>query len=215
MSKAEQLLALAKQRQQAKWEGFANIGDFHDGRYDCDYVSPWTKSASNYNSPIMLVAQDWAGADYLRQPFKEHTAELGYDPYLETNINLQDLLKRHLSLSFRDTYATNLFPFVKVGGMSANIPVHAYRRAAAEFLVPQIKIVDPIAIICIGSPAFKYASAALANSKPVNLADAIANPVKLGKATLYAVAHTGRLGMNGRGRDLVEQDWAKLARQIN
>lgn len=208
--KETKLQTLTDRRKAARWPGFANIGDFHQGKYDCNFVSPWTKSASNFDSGIMLIAQDWASADYLNGPFRPKVAELGYDPSLETNINLQELMARHLSVKFADTYATNLFPFVKVGGMSANIPASAYRRASIEFLAPQIEIVAPRVAICIGLPAFRWACEAMGKPRPINMADAIANPITVRGTRLVAVAHTGRLGMNNRGRQLVEQDWTRL-----
>ena len=102
--------------------GHACLGDFHQGHYECDYVSPWTKSAANADSRVMLIAQDWASAGYLGGPVRQFLKTLGYDPNLPTNVRLQALLGRHLAMSFSDAYATNLFPFVKLGNMSAPIP---------------------------------------------------------------------------------------------
>lgn len=45
MNKKKELLKLAKLRQNTKWEGYNNIGDYHDGKFECNFVSPYTKSA--------------------------------------------------------------------------------------------------------------------------------------------------------------------------
>jgi len=47
MSKKSALLQLARKRQAARWEGYKCIADYCCGAYECDYVSPYTKSANN------------------------------------------------------------------------------------------------------------------------------------------------------------------------
>ena len=64
-SKKAKLLKLAKRRQETRLENYVCIGDFHDGVYECDHVSPITKTAGNVNADIMVVLQDWAGKDAL------------------------------------------------------------------------------------------------------------------------------------------------------
>ena len=39
-SKEERLEVLAKKRKQNGWTPYKNVGDYRDGRYDCDFVSP-------------------------------------------------------------------------------------------------------------------------------------------------------------------------------
>ena len=46
MKKHKQLLELAQKRQRSRWNGYKCIGDYHGGIYECDYVSPYTKSAA-------------------------------------------------------------------------------------------------------------------------------------------------------------------------
>jgi hypothetical protein len=41
------LRALARRRQAARWPGYGCIGDYRQGRYECDAVSPYTKTAKN------------------------------------------------------------------------------------------------------------------------------------------------------------------------
>jgi len=63
--KTEALIELAKLRQSTRLEGYLGIGDFHDGLFECDHVSPLTKSGSNADAVVMVVGQDWASADFL------------------------------------------------------------------------------------------------------------------------------------------------------
>jgi hypothetical protein len=43
MNKHSRLLALAERRQTASSPGYTSIGDYHDGFYECDFVSPYTR----------------------------------------------------------------------------------------------------------------------------------------------------------------------------
>ena len=158
--KQQVLSKLAQKRQLTRWDGYLCIADLHGGAYECDHVSPYTKSASNMDADVMLVLQDWASSEY----FERHDGvisdlvELGYDSSVDTNNNLKRLLKTHLNLDLQDTYATNLMPFIKQGGMSASIPMKVLVNAATEFALPQVKIVQPKIVVCFGLQAFNAIS---------------------------------------------------------
>jgi hypothetical protein len=36
------LLELTQKRKASQWPGFKCIGDYHDGKYECDFVSPYS-----------------------------------------------------------------------------------------------------------------------------------------------------------------------------
>ncbi len=95
---------------------------------------------------------------------------------MSTNIHLKQLLKAHLGLSLRDTYATNLFPFVKPGAMNANIPSKNLIQAAKEFTLPMIDIIQPRLVICLGLNTFNGIGKALGFKSQPNMAAAIDNP---------------------------------------
>src|SRR2546423_4086791 len=154
MDKRAQLLALARQRQATRWPGYNCIGDYHGGIYECDFVSPYTKSASNVDADVFVLLQDWSSDVSLSGPFDEDSAKLGYSRHIPTNQNLIRLLGETFGFDLHDTYATNLFPFIKLGGMSSSIPVSNLTRAAREFAIPQINIVSPQLIICLGKEPF-------------------------------------------------------------
>jgi restriction system protein len=208
--KREQLSELARKRQSMQLLGYARIGDFHGGAYECDHVSPRTKCAANVNAEVMTIAQDWASAEYLSQPLRIDVAERGYDIRLDTNKNLEDLLANHFGLAFADTYSTNAFPFVKYGSMKASIRMADMVLAVTTFLIPQIEIVAPRIAICLGISTFKGIARSCGQRPPHTLDDAIKSPIRLGRTTICAVAHSGRLGTNNRGRERVNQDWAAL-----
>ena len=103
---------LALERKKDKLENFLNIGDVLDGYYDHgDYISPWSKSAFNVNTKVMLIAQDWSSEKFLTKKKDEDAATIGHTPSLPTNVNLKKMLRDSFKLEFEDTYATNLFVF--------------------------------------------------------------------------------------------------------
>jgi len=215
MNKRAELLALAKLRQATRWPGYNCIGDYHRGVYECDFVSPYTKSAGNVDAEIMVLLQDWSSDESLGGSFDEDSANLGYSRHIPTNENLIQLLRETFGLALQDTYATNLFPFVKRRGMSSSIPKSDLIRAADEFAMPQITIVNPKLVICLGKETFN-ALRRICNLSPCPTVDSgIESPFDLPKATtrVWCQAHTGRLGRNNRNRggvDRVSVDWQKM-----
>ena len=80
----------------------------------------------------------------------EAVQRFGRTPSLRTNIILDRLLNEVLGLSFSQVYATNIFPFIKPGGISAPIPPRDVLRAALEFVKPELEIVNPSLILTLG-----------------------------------------------------------------
>jgi len=211
--KHQQLLRLGDRRKATRRDGYKCLGDFHNGCFECDYVSPWTKGGKNVDAKVMIVGQDWASADMLeRDPPDNQMAVLGFDQDLPTNKNLNELLERYFSLKRGECYLTNLFPFIKQGAASANIPMEDLVWSAREFTREEIRIVSPNLVICLGLRTF-HALMRVANLRgSPRMEQAIATSFKLENAMVRCVAHTGAFGTNNRSRDRVEDDWRKLAR---
>ena len=76
MAKIDQLLKFAKSMQSSRWAGYKGIGEYHQKRYECDFVSPYTKSAGNVDAHIMVLLQDWSSDEWLSGPFHSDVAEL-------------------------------------------------------------------------------------------------------------------------------------------
>jgi uracil-DNA glycosylase len=111
------LLKLVRKRQADTLDGYSReYYHFRDFDCECDHVVPWTISACNVDADLMLIAQDWASEEFLKvldQDQLQLQRELGQFPALPTNRNIKVLLQEHMSVSFGDTYATDVFPFVK------------------------------------------------------------------------------------------------------
>ena len=215
-AKKSALRSLARKRQKAAWEGYKNIGDYYDGAYECLHVSPYTKSADNLDSPIMVFLQDWTSDDSIRRGFHADSVTHGQAPELPTNRNLVALLKEHFDLALGDVYATNLFPFIKPGHMGKSIPRRDLLRAAQEFGLPQIEIIKPRLVICLGKATFNAIREAAGFEGMPDVGSAIAKPFNLGKARIWCQAHTGGQGqaMRNAGKRRVPGDWSRMRKEF-
>lgn len=211
--KHARLLTLAMLRQRTQWPGYHSIAEFRNGVYECDHVSPYTTSAGNVDADVMVLLQDWSGSDALSGALDVDARDFGYTRHEPTNGNLERRLLETFGLQFRDVYATNLFPFIKPGGMSARILKRDLLRAATEFALPQIEIVSPKLVICLGMVTFNAVRAASGLAPSVNMQAAIDSPFALGKSRIWFQAHTGHFGQISRnkgGVDRVAGDWLKM-----
>ena len=97
MDKHRELKALATKRQRARWPGYNGIGDYHNGVYECLYVSPYTKTAGNVDADIMVVLQDWTSDEDIRRDVDSDSVTYGYTRGLHTNRNLVRLWRSILT----------------------------------------------------------------------------------------------------------------------
>ena len=212
MDKATLLQALARKRQHSTWPGYKNIGDYYKGAYECMHVSPYTKSAGNVDSQILIFLQDWSSDEALKNGFDAETAKLGYTPRLPTNRNLVRLLNTHFGRRLEDVFVTNLFPFIKPSHIGQTIPRGDLVRAAQEFGLPQIQAVQPDLVICLGLSTFNGIREACDESPIYPLATAIQSPFLFGGAQIWCQAHTGGRGqaMRNTGTQKVPTDWDRM-----
>ena len=217
MNKTKLLTELAHKRQQAKWDGFHQLAEYHNGIYECDFVSPYTKSAGNVDADIFILLQDWCSHEKLSGQICADSRDLGHTRSVPTNQNLKRLLQQHLGLKLDETYGTNLFPFIKKGDMSSSLPLKAMIRAAEEFALPQIEIVAPKIVICLGLNTFRALRIATGLGNVKNFEDAFNQPFEHHGSRIWLQAHTGRLGQNNRnagGVNRVDQDWQIMAQSL-
>jgi restriction system protein len=217
MDKATRLLELARRRQACRWPGYKPLAEYHNGAYECDFVSPYTKAAQNVDASVMIILQDWSSHERLSGALDTDAVAHGHTPSLPTNRNLKRLLHVHFGLSLADTYGTNLFPFIKGGSLSSAIPIRDLERAAREFAIPQIDIVAPLVAVCLGLNTFNALRRAASMDVMPNIDAAIRVPFSRGPTRIWCQAHTGSLGQNGRNRggvDRVSADWSAMRSDV-
>jgi restriction system protein len=208
-SKATQLEALVAKRRAAIWVGYGNLAEYG---YECDFVSPYTKSASNLDAAVFVMLQDWTSVDNNIHGPDETAARLGYTPSLPTNVRLDRLLQTHFGLKRSDTYATNLFPFIKPGGLSARLPRRHLLKAAEDFGWPQINVISPKLVIALGLETFDALRKTAKLRRVGRLNDAIHQPFDNNGIRVWCQAHTGSRGtVNAGGSLAVEANWRLMA----
>jgi len=218
MTKKDALHCLAQKRKNAQWHGYSGIADFHSGVYECDHVSPYTKTAGNLSADVFVMLQDWCSSDFLNGPISHDSIKYGHTVANFTNHNLKDLLHRHFGLKLSQTYGTNLFPFIKLGPMNADIPQRLMDRAAIEYGLPQIEIIKPKLVICFGKTTFNALRNAVGVQRVPSVDEGIQRPFTFRGTTIWLQAHTGMLGQNNRnkgGINRVDTDWQKMARSVS
>lgn len=220
--KQDQLRELGIQRASATPpDGYLNLSDVAGGRFECEHVSPYTKCAANLDASVFVLLQDWCSEGGLSRLGEEKLALLdryGRLPNLQANLNLDTLLRNCLNLTVEQTFATNLFPFIKQKGMSTRIPQKLLCKCALEFAVPQIQIVRPKLVIALGEQTYNAMRMAWFGKKRVQLGEAIESPLELGSTMVYAQAHTGYWGQLNRNKvanGQVDADWKRMAEDLN
>jgi restriction system protein len=171
ITKHRLLRELALRRSSRTPSRYHALAEYHDGAYECELVSPYTKSAGNVDSPIFVMLQDWL-SHTVALKWNPDISRLGRNPRLATNRNLDRLLRNHFRMAVGDIYATNLFPFVKPGGLSARVHREELRSAAIEFGLPQIRIVQPRLVIALGLEVFRALALASGQTKVSRNTDA-------------------------------------------
>lgn len=214
------LKALAITRRQTTFhDGSFPLGFYAGGKYECDYVSPYTKGASNVDADIFLLLQDWSSDDDMRksQEIEPDVLRFGRTLSQPTNQNLEQLLCKHFGLQISDTYGTNLYPFIKPGNMSAYIPQKYLVMAAQQFALPQIEIVKPKLVICFGKATFNAIRKA-SDERTVDTVDlGIKYPFVVNHTHIWLQSHPGTLGKINRnkgGIDRVSEDWKYMSEQF-
>ncbi|MEM9412271.1 MAG: hypothetical protein AAGA30_14240 [Planctomycetota bacterium] len=213
--KTKTLFELARRRRASSLPGYFNLHEFHNGTYDCDFVSPYSLGAGNVDTAIFVVLQDWVSADYLVGEINNDLVNIGRDPKLPTNKTLSKLLKRYFNQNIEDVFATNLFPFIKPGGMSTTIANKDLRFAAERFAWPQIFTVKPRLVIALGLNTFNALRHSQGFKRVSRMHEAIESPFTVKGFQVWCQAHTGGMGQATRNRgrvDRVTSDWQKMER---
>lgn len=205
--KRDLLLRLAEKRQTALWEGYGQIGEFHNGAYESSHVSPITKSAGTVDAKIFIFLRDWASEPDLLAPLDRDARDLGYIQREQaTQKNLAILLQRHFNCDLSEAYATTLFPFIRRG----DIPYLDLERAAFEFGIPQLKIIAPKLVICLGLETFNVLRRIQRLDRVRDLAEGINQSFRFHNADVCVQAHTGFYGKMKR-RSGIDEDWRSMS----
>ncbi len=151
----KEYLELAEKRVEADLGHYSKpYSQPEDYGYDFkNWVTPYTKGA-NVIGGIAIILQDWTSSEAISGGVDNEIQEYGRTLELGTSKKLEHLLNKFFNLKIEDTYATNVFPFIKEGKISEHIPIGDIRKSANIFLKREIEIVKPNLILALGNLAY-------------------------------------------------------------
>ena len=96
--------------------------------------------------------------------------------------------------------------------MGQSVPRRDVVRAAEEFALPQIQIIRPKLMICLGLQTYNALREACQEPRIQRLPEAIADPFTFDGARIWCQAHTGGRGQATRyaGEKKVPGDWRRM-----
>lgn len=213
-------LARARSMDQDVGVGYDPSSVFGAGKFD-DYPSPWSVMANNVDADVMSVGQDWCSLAYINalDPTRcSILTRLGHDPELPTNQRLRRLFRLAFHKEIEQSFCTNAFVFLKKGGISASIPPREIDRSVARYLLPQIEIVGPRLVICLGQQTLHAVKRSLGIRSQLGggfkqeIEELIALPLVMSSGTrIVGAPHPGGRGTANYGGDLAVQNlWIRF-----
>ncbi|TPL79877.1 hypothetical protein FJ950_27060 [Mesorhizobium sp. B2-3-14] len=166
----------------------------------------------DWNGDLLLLAQDFAPADEVRAVLKKHGSKGAwrhndgdgrYGIGMITNENIcrhLNSIGRNVDLAGRKSFDSgvlygNASFFLKEGNVS---PTNGVRASAPvfQFVIENMRKLRVVA--CLGKPAFEGVMGWLGSSADWRLHMNARKPVRHGQLSIFALAHPGQLGINGR-----------------
>jgi uracil-DNA glycosylase len=206
--KIKALTELGTKRKQSCYPPYKELSSFHDGKYETDFVSPYTKTACNVDSWILIILQDWSSEKSLSKKFSQETADLGFTPNLPTNKNLRDIIKDVFLLSVNQIFITNAFPFIKPGWMQQSISQPDIDCNFITFCIPQIHIVKPKLVVCCGKAVYL---ACLNHFRKLETSSVIGSYIKEDNTFYFHQRHTGATAtITNGGLSVAKSNWKAM-----
>jgi len=164
------------------------------------------------------VLNDWCNINCVDENEILELERLGYGKNNDTNDKLDNLLDEHLNLSRKDVYITNAFPYLKPGALDKKISGPIMSWSIKEFLIPQIEIIKPKFVICLGYSGifirkilFKCKEESIL--KCINSNNNMDKYVKT-KSIIFCQYHPGVRPVNATP-EVVNKNWTKMVKIIN
>ena len=211
---------VAKRKAHVFPPGLLNPSRIEGGRFDSQHLGPWSRWQGDLNADVVVVGQDWGDrAAFIKdegidsdqeQPGANLSAMAlsgGWDIGRPHAPVPQQLFLTHAVLGIRETNAR-----------SGPLPA-AWIEDSLPFLVALLRIVQPRALVSLGSVAYRACRLAM-HGKERDLHLPVDGPLtKLrqlnpiccpGKPDWFVFSHCGPLGLANRSRELQLQDWEQL-----
>jgi uracil-DNA glycosylase family 4 len=193
-----------------------NAAEIEYGVFDSSHIGPWSRWLGDLNAKVMVIGQEWG--DW--HAFIKQQGDNG--AYSATNEFLRELL---LSIGVdtkdsRDTtqvagvFLTNAVLCFKDEGCQGPVRDEWFANCGRRFLRPQIELIQPKAVVCLGERAFRAVLAAFEIPCTLSFRSAVDDSGTLlpSGSTAFAVYHCGRRILNThRSRPQQLADWKRIA----
>jgi len=201
-------------------DGLANASEICDGILDSAEIGPWTCWLGDLHACVMVVGQEWGDQ---RAFEKQQGRDL---PSNATNKMLRRLLASigvevpevGVASCPSGVFLTNAALCFKGQGCQGPVRPEWFELCSGSFLRPQIEIVGPRVVICLGERAYRAVMSAYKLPLSVSFRAAVEGPgTPLGGGPIaFAVYHCGRRILNTHRREEQQvKDWRRIATTLS
>lgn len=207
---------VAERKACRRCEGLANASVIRGGEFDSDEIGPWTRWLGDLGARVLVVAQDWGD----QHAFEE---QKGRDVSQSATIRMLRELMASAGVQMPDVgaaagpsgvFLTNAILCFKDHGCQGPVRAEWFQACGPRFLRPQIELVNPKAVICLGQRAYTSVLSAYELPRRTRWRAAVEGPGVLlpGGPIVFAVYHCGRRILNThRNREAQFKDWQRIA----
>ena len=201
--------------------GLSNVASYEAGAFDSAEIGPWTRWQADLDARVMVIGQDWGDRSaFVRQKGVDVDSSA-------TNQVLRELLASvGLELSppqsgqppeRRGVFLTNAILCLKAGGAQADVLNAWFDTCGVRFLKPQIELVNPPVVVCLGERAYRAVLRAFGiRPRPFRQAVDAGDFERLPHGSVVVpVYHCGRRILNThRGLSAQFNDWRRVANAL-
>lgn len=220
MTRDESYRALVSARRACtRCSGLRNPAVIAAGSFDSSHIGPWTVWQHRLDARVMVVGQDFSDVAYFER------CQGRDQPRNPTNQHLVALL-RSVGIEIAPfgeagggnaAFFTNAILCLKEGGMQAKVRDDWFMNCGRRFLRPQIELVRPRVVVCLGQKAHDAVLQAfeLPRQKLRAAVASLGTPV-LERTHVVAVYHCGaRTTRLTRSLEQQRVDWVRVSALLN
>ena len=195
--------------------GLVNASEVRGGEVDSAQIGPWSGWLGDLRARVMVVGQDWGDQRAFekqcgRDSPKSATNQMLRELLAEAGIKVPEVGPGESS----GVFLTNaVLCFRKADGCQGAVQSQWFENCGTHFLRPQIELIDPQAVVCLGERAFGAVLAAYGLSRVRDWRKAVDGPgIALPDGPIaFAVYHCGQRILNTH-RKKPEQlkDWKRI-----
>ena len=199
--------------------GLINASAIRDGELDSGQIGPWSGWLGDLHARVMVVGQDWGD-----QRAFENQAGRNWSDSATNRMLVQLLAEAGITVpedgpgESSGVFLTNaVLCFRTEGGCQGPVQSRWFDNCGTQFLRPQIELVNPRAVICLGERAYEAVLEAYELPPVRNWRAAVegSGVTLAGGPTAFAVYHCGQRILNThRKRPEQLNDWKRIGKEI-